>query len=158
VDYVSHCLTNGILLYSKGMQLQLSFDMLGRFLKNCAGIEKYQFCLWSGKVASKAKEAEVPEKAKKSILWKVQVYMMKYIFILNPKIVKPHTISTHISSHISKHPSQPRFQEPVWRPVAPYRTKAKAKARPGHTRRQGDETIFPGSQFVCHQNLRWGCS
>ena len=47
------------------MQLHLSFDMLGRFLKNCAGIEKYQFCLWSGKVASKAKEAEVPEKAKK---------------------------------------------------------------------------------------------
>lgn len=65
MDYVSHCLTNGILLYSKGMQLHLSFDMLGRFLKNCGGIEKYQFCLWSGKVASKAKEAEVPEKAKK---------------------------------------------------------------------------------------------
>ena len=88
----------------------------------------------------------------------IYIYMMNYIFILNPKIVKPHTISTHISSHISKHPSQLRFQEPVWRPVAPYRTKANAKATPGHTRRQGDETIFPGSQFVCHQNLRWGCS
>ena len=39
--------------------------MLGKLLKNCEGIEKHQFCLWSGKVASKAKEAELAEKAKK---------------------------------------------------------------------------------------------
>ena len=100
MDYVSHCLTNGILLYSKGMQLQLSFDMLGRFLKNCAGIEKYQFCLWSGKVASKAKEAEVPEKEKKSILWKVQIYDEIYIYIESKNRQTTYHINPYIKPYI----------------------------------------------------------